>query len=220
MNKDLVIVGSGLFAEVACTYFEEFTNYKVVAFASHEVYINRGEIYGLPWIAIEYLAQKFSPDHVDIFVAIGYGQMNKIRQRVYFEIKQQGYKFATFVHPDVKIWDSTTIGENVFIFEDNTIQPFTQIGSNTIFWSGNHFGHHSKIGSHCFISSHVVISGSCTIGNNVFVGVNSTLHDSLVIGDECLIGAGAIISKNTVPKSVYVMQPTKVFPKTSEQLKF
>ena len=220
MKRNLILIGSGLFAEVACAYFEEFTDYQVSAFACHESYINGGEIYGRPWLAIENLEREFSPADADVFVAIGYGQMNKIRQRVYSELKEKGYVCATFVHPDVKIWDSTTLGDNVFIFEDNTIQPFTQIGSNTVFWSGNHVGHHSRIGSHCFISSHVVISGSCTIGNNVFIGVNSTLHDSLVIGDECLIGAGATISKDTAAKSVYVTQQTRVFPKTSDRLRF
>ncbi|QNI52872.1 bacterial transferase hexapeptide family protein [Synechococcus sp. BIOS-E4-1] len=220
MKKNLVMIGSGLFAEVACAYFEEFTGYKVVAFSSHKNYITSGEIYGRPWLAIEDLTREFSTEDADVFVAIGYGQMNKIRQRVYFEMKDKGYACASFVYPGVKIWDSTTFGENVFIFEDNTIQPFTQIGSNTIFWSGNHIGHHSRIGNHCFISSHVVISGSCAVGDNVFIGVNSTLHDSIVIGDECLIGAGATISKNTSPKSVYVAQQTKVFPKTSDQLRF
>jgi acyl-[acyl carrier protein]--UDP-N-acetylglucosamine O-acyltransferase len=66
------------------------------------------------------------------------------------------------------------IGENCFIFEDNTIQPFVRIEDNVILWSGNHIGHHSTIKSHNFISSHVVVSGQCTIEPNCFIGVNST----------------------------------------------
>ena len=220
MVKKLVIVGTGRFAEVACVYFEEFADYKVVAFACHEQYKAGDEIYGRPLFAIENLARDYSPADADVFVAIGYGQMNKMRQRVYEEMMERGYNCATFVHPDVKIWDSTTVGDNVFIFEDNTIQPFTKIGSDSVLWSGNHIGHHSIIGEHCFISSHVVVSGSCTVGSNVFIGVNSTLHDSLTIGDECLIGAGAIISKNTTSRGVYITQPTKVFPKASDKIGF
>ncbi len=219
MKKNLIVIGTGLFAEVSCSYFEEFTDYKVVAFACHKSYKTAEEIYGRNLLVIEELEQHYNPDAVEVFVAIGYGQMNKIRQRVYDEIKAMNYRFTTFIHPGVKIWDSSNIGENVFIFEDNTIQPFTSIGSNTILWSGNHVGHHSIIGKHSFISSHVVISGSCIVGDNVFIGVNSSLHDSIAIGDETLIGAGSVISKNTEPKSVYVPQSTKVFPKTSDQIK-
>jgi len=220
MQKKLVIVGTGLFAEVACSYFEELADFEVVAFACHESYKTADEVNGRRLLAIENLAQYYGSEDIEVFVAIGYGEMNKMRQRVYEEIKERGYRCATFVHPDVRIWNSSTIGDNVFIFEDNTIQPFTAIGNNVVLWSGNHVGHHSTVGDHCFISSHVVISGSCKVGNNVFIGVNASLHDSITIGDECLIGAGAVISKSTEPKSVYVPQPTKVFPKTSDQIGF
>lgn len=220
MKKKLVIVGTGLFAEVACTYFEQLANYEVVAFACHDAYKTADRIYGHNLLTLETLGEHYAPVDVEVFVAIGYSQMNKMRQRVYEEMKRRGFRLASFIHPNVRVWGSSIIGDNVFIFEDNTIQPFTSIGHDTVLWSGNHVGHHSVIGHHCFISSHVVISGSCKIGNNVFIGVNSTLHDNLTIGDECLIGAGAVISKNTEPKSVYVPQATKVFPKTSDEVGF
>jgi len=220
MPKKLVIVGTGLFPEVARCYFEELAGYDILAYACHKEYKNSDNIYGLPLHTIENLCNIHPPNEVEVFVAIGYKHMNKMRQKVYEEVKELGYKCATFVHPDVKIWNSTNLGDNVFIFEDNTIQPFTMIGNNTILWSGNHIGHHSTIGDHCFISSHVVISGSCKIGDNVFIGVNATLHDSLAIGDECLIGAGAVISRNTKPKEVYVPSVTKPIPKNSEEIGF
>lgn len=220
MTKDLVIVGTGLFAEVAKSYLEEYTERRVAAFSCNAAYKECDEIYGVPLIALEDLAKNYPPEKTDTFVAVGFAKMNKTRQKVYEDVKGRGYNCITFVHPDVKIWDSTTLGENVFIFEDNTVQPFTKIGSNTILWSGNHVGHHSQIGDHSFISSHVVISGSCKVGNNVFIGVNATLRDSISIADETLIGAGAIIMRNTKPKEVYSPQATKPFPKNSEEIGF
>jgi sugar O-acyltransferase (sialic acid O-acetyltransferase NeuD family) len=220
MKKQLVIVGTGLFAEVAHVYFEELGGYEVVAFACHDCYKSSDTLHGLPLLPIESLARFHAPSTVELFVAIGYGQMNRMRQHVYEEMKASGYRFATFIHPNVRIWNSTTIGENVFIFENNTIQPFTCVGNNSILWSGNHFGHHGVIGNHCFISSHVVISGYCTIENNVFIGVNATLGDGITVAKETLIGAGAVIMKNTKPKEVYPSQRTKPFPKNSEQIGF
>lgn len=55
------------------------------------------------------------------------------------------------------------IGENVFLLEDNTIQPFVSIGNNVTLWSGNHIGHHSTIHDHCFLASHIVVSGGVVI---------------------------------------------------------
>lgn len=220
MNRDLIIVGTGMFAEVACSYFEELDGRKVVAFACHENFKVSDEIHGRPLVALEDLAQHANSSEVDVFVAIGYGRMNTVRQRVYEEMKRGGFNCATFIHPKVRLWGSSNVGDNVFIFEDNTIQPFTTIGDNTILWSGNHIGHHSVIGRHCFISSHVVISGSCKVGDNVFIGVNATIHDGISVGDYSLIGAGAIISRTTEAGSVYVPVATKVFPKTSEEVGF
>ena len=220
MSGNLIIVGTGLFAELAREYFNELSDYEVVAFSCHEEYKEAESIYGLPLISVEDLIRKYTPQDITLFVAIGYGKMNKMRQGVYEELKAQGYSFASFVFPGVKIWDSTFLGENVFVFEDNTIQPCTTIGDNTVLWSGNHIGHHSSIGNHCFISSHVVISGACKIGNNVFIGVNATLHDSLTIGDEVLIGAAAIVSKDVIDKQVLVPKSTPVFPKNSEEIGF
>jgi len=220
MKKNLLIIGTGLFAEVAASYFEDSTDYRVIGFACHARYKHSNTIYGRPLTAIEELSDDQSPANTAIFIAIGYAKMNKIRQAVYEEMKAKGYHCASFVYPNVKIWNSTTVGENVFIFEDNTIQPFTHIGNNTMLWSGNHIGHHSRIGDHCFIASHAVISGSCAIGNNVFIGVNATLRDSIYIADETLIGAGALIMKDTAHKAVYAPQPTKLFAKNSEELRF
>lgn len=212
------MVGTGPFAQLARDYFEEYTDYRVVSFACHAAFRVGEEIYGLPLHALESLP--YGPAEADTFIAIGYRKMNKLRQSVYEEMKSRGFQCPTLVHPSVKLWPSTRLGDNVFIFEDNTIQPYTTIGKNTILWSGNHLGHHSTVGDHCFLASHVVVSGLCTIGDNVFMGVNSTLRDGLTIGAECLIGAGALLTKDARPKTVYVTRGTPVFPKDSEQLGF
>tara|TARA_B100000212_G_scaffold185982_1_gene140330 strand:+ start:1901 stop:2569 length:669 start_codon:yes stop_codon:yes gene_type:complete len=220
MKKKLIIVGTGRFPEAARCYFDELSDYEVKAFSCHQKYKNSDSIYGLPLVSIENLSETFSKNDYEIFVAVGYHKMNRTREAIYKEIKSLGYKLASFCHPDVHIWDNIKIGENTFIFEDNTIQPFVEIDDNTILWSGNHIGHHSKIGKNCFISSHVVISGSCRIGNNVFMGVNSTLHDSIEVGKYVLIGAGAIVSKNIDDKVVLSPKRTEVFHKDSDEIGF
>ena len=219
-KQKLIIVGTGPQAQIARDYFFEHSNYDVLGFACHSKFKESDHIYGMPLIAIEDLPDKHSPDDMEAFVAIGYKNMNKMRQSVYEEIKSLGFGLASFIHPKATVSATAEFGDNVFVFEENTIQPYVKIGNNTVLWSGNHIGHHSSIGNHCFISSHVVVSGSCKIGNNVFVGVNATFHDSLEIADECLIGAGTLITKSTKAKEVSLASRTKPFPKDSEALGF
>src|SRR2546423_10208 len=78
-------------------------------------------------------------------------------------IKQQGYRFISYVSSHSTSFPGTSIGDNCFILEDNTIQPFVTIGNNVVMWSGNHIGHHSTIGDHVFIASHVVLSGRAIV---------------------------------------------------------
>jgi sugar O-acyltransferase (sialic acid O-acetyltransferase NeuD family) len=133
-------------------------------------------------------------------------------------MKAAGYRLVSYVSSRCSYLSQTPPGDNCFILEDNTIQPFVTIGNDVTLWSGNHVGHDSRIGDHCFVSSHVVISGHVTVGAYTFIGVNATLRNSIAIGDETLIGAGAIVMKDTRPKSVYVPDRTKVFSKTSDAI--
>ena len=70
--------------------------------------------------------------------------LNRIREKIYNEGKKKGYDFYSYVSPKATVL-TNKIGENCFILEDNTIQPFVEIGNNCVLWSGNHIGHHSKI---------------------------------------------------------------------------
>ena len=220
MRNNLIIVGTGLLAEVARVYFEKYTNYTIGGFACHAQFKQTEVMFGLPLYEIEGLSQSCPPNSFDVFVAIGYRKMNQLRQSAYEEVKALGYTCATFVHPNVHIWPSTRIGDNVLLLEDNTIQPFTTIGNDTILWSGNHIGHHSAVGNHCFISSHVVVAGNCVVGNNVFVGVNATLRDGVKVLDETLIGAGALIMKDTTFRGVYIPEGTEARRMLSNKLRF
>jgi sugar O-acyltransferase (sialic acid O-acetyltransferase NeuD family) len=219
-KQKLIIVGAGPQGQIAKDFFLKHSSHNLVGFASHKDHCTESIVHGYPHYPLEELSNTHPPSEFKLFVAIGYRKMNKIRQSVYEELKRLGYEFASFIHPSASVSESAIIGENVFIFEDNTIQPYVKIGNNTVLWSGNHIGHHSSIGDHCFISSHVVISGFCKIFSNVFIGVNATLHDSITIAEKCLIGAGSLMTKSTNPKEVYLEKKTQLFPKSSEQIKF
>ncbi len=215
----LVIFGTSNFAEVAHFYFTHDSEHEVVAFTVNKSHLTETEFHGLPVVAFEEMEKRFPPSSFAMFVAVGYSGVNKMRARVYSEAKGKGYSLVTYISSKCTYW-GTPIGDNCFIFEDNTIQPFVCIGNDVIIWSGNHIGHHSTIGDHCFISSHVVISGYDKVGAYSFLGVNATLRDAISIGESCVIGAGALIMRSTKDNEVYVAERTKPFPRSSDQIQF
>lgn len=218
-GKKLIIFGTGNFGEVAHFYFTKDSEYEVVAFSSTKDDIKEDTFKGLSVVPFEEIEKDYPPEHYDMFIAVGYIKVNKTRKHFYELAKVKGYKLVTYISSKLTHWGDTIIGDNCFIFEDNTIQPFVKIGNNVTLWSGNHIGHHVKIGSHCFISSHVVLSGNVEIGECCFVGVNATFRDNIKIAPECIIGAGALILRNTKEKEVYAARNTDLFPKTSDRVK-
>ena len=216
----LVVFGAGDIARLAHFYFTRDSDHEVVAFAVDAAYHSAEQFEGLPLVAFEDVPRLFPPASVQMFVAISYAKMNRLRAEKYSQARALGYQLVSYVSSRCSYLSQYPPGDNCFILEDNTVQPFVRIGSNVTLWSGNHIGHDSSIGDHCFISSHVVVSGHVSIGPSCFIGVNATLRNSIAIGERTLIGAGALIMKNTAPGSVYLGTRAERLAKTSDQLDF
>lgn len=216
----LVIFGAGSFAEVAHAYFSRDGVHRVVAFTVHEARRTVDTLAGLPVIPFESLGGQFGPHDARMFVAVGYSRVNRIRAAVYAEAKAAGYTLASYISPKCSMFDGVTTGDNCFIFEDNTIQPFVRIGSNVTMWSGNHIGHHATIEDHAFISSHVVVSGHVRVGPRCFIGVNATMRDNITLGEGTVVGAGALIMKSTKPGEVYIAERTRPDRRHSDDIGF
>ena len=216
--KKIIIFGTGDVAQIANYYFNIDSNYVVEGFTVDENFMD-GETYeNKPLVSFEKVVEIYPPNEYKMFIALSYSKMNKIREKKYYEAKNKGYELVSYVSTKCSYMSQFKHGDNCFIFEDNTIQPFVKIGNNVTLWSGNHIGHHSEIEDHNFISSHVVISGHCIIEKNCFLGVNSTLGHKVKIAKETRIGAGAIIMKNTNTKEVYLPARSALFSKLSDKI--
>jgi sugar O-acyltransferase (sialic acid O-acetyltransferase NeuD family) len=217
--KELLIFGTADISQLAYYYFSNDSNYKIGAFTVDAKYIKGNEFCGLPVVPFEEVVRHYPPEKYELFVALSYSRLNQIRKEKYFAAKSLGYRFASYISSHATILNNFNIGENCFILEDNTIQPFVTIGNNITLWSGNHIGHHSIIHDHCFLSSHIVVSGGVEIGEACFIGVNATLRDHIKIGEKCVIGAGTLILADADPEGVYIGNGTVRANVSSTRLK-
>lgn len=209
MSKRLVIFGAGDIAQLAHFYFSTDSDYEVVGFTVDSAYLSEDTFCSLPVVAFEEVAARFDPAEHELFVALSYTKLNQLRRDKYLAGKALGYAMASYVSSRASVLNNGAIGENCFILEDNTLQPFCQIANNVTLWSGNHIGHHSSIADHCFLASHIVVSGGVTIGESCFIGVNATLRDHITIGPRCVIGAGALILEDAAEEGVYIGAATE-----------
>ena len=214
----VVIFGAGDIARLAHHYFTHDSPHEVAGFVVDRAFRSGDEFLGLPFIDAEDVTQRFPPGEYAMFVAISYAKMNGVRAEKYEAMKAAGYQLLSYVSSRCSYLSARPPGDNCFILEDNTIQPFVTIGNNVTLWSGNHIGHDSTIEDHCFITSHVVVSGHVRVGTRSFIGVNATLRNSITIAPQTLIGAGAIIMKDTTEKGVYMPERAKLFSKSSDEI--
>ena len=207
--RKLVIFGTGDIAQLAHYYFATDSDYEPCAFTVDRDFLDEEVVAGLPVVAFDAVAELYPPEEHDLFVALSYSKLNGVRKERFEAAGAMGFSRASYVSSRASMLNGGAVGENCFVLEDNTVQPFVRIGDNVTLWSGNHIGHHSVIGDHSFVSSHVVVSGGVAIGERCFLGVNATIRDHVKIGDRCVIGAGALILADAEAEGVYLGQATE-----------
>lgn len=215
--KKLVIIGNKEFAEIACEYFSYDSDYEVVGFAVEKPYIANEFLKGKPVVDFARMPELFPPEEYYVFTAITYQKLNRLRKRLYLQCKDWGYRFATYISSRAFVWtNNVDIGENTFIFEDNTVQYHAHIGNSVILWSGNHIGHSAQIQDNCFISSHVVVSGYSIVGENSFLGVNATMGNNICLPMDSILAAGSVMTHSFEEEGkIYAGNPARKVRKTS-----
>ena len=218
MSK-VVIFGIQDFASLAHYYLKEDSPHEVIAFTVTKEYMPPEAIFeGLPIVPFEEIEETYPPTDFALFVPMSHRKMNKMREVIYLQADKKGYTQISYVSSKATVFSNVKIGQNCFILEDNTIQPFVSIGNNVVLWSGNHIGHHSIIKDHVLFTSHVVLSGHCVVEPYCFFGVNATLRDGLHFAEGTLVAMGACVTKDTEPWGVYAGVPAKKGEKLSKDL--
>jgi len=215
----VVVFGVGQWAELAHFYLEHDSPHEVVGFTLDSEYRTQTEFKGLPVVSFAEVRNHYPPHEFKMFIPISFKRMNHARAEKYHAAWEMGYSLISYVSSKATTFPGFECGDNCFILEDNTIQPFVRIGSNVVMWSGNHIGHHTTIGDHVMITSHVVISGCCTIEEYCFFGVNSTVRDETIVRRETLVGMGTTILNDTREFEVYKAKGTEPAAFRSDEIR-
>ena len=201
--QKILIYGNGKVAKILFQFLKK--NFHVEAFTVDEKLIKQKYIEGLPLVGFE------------MIIAVGYSQMNCIREQKYKEAKFKGYSFINYIHPSVEIHENVKIGKNNIILDHVAIQPYASIGNSNFLWSNSVIGHGSAIRDYNWIASGAVISGDAIVKSRCFFGVNASIGHNVTIENENFIGANTLITKNTGKKNVFISQEGQKFRAESKQ---
>jgi acyltransferase len=220
--KKVIIFGIGENAQLLKYYLENDENYRddyrVIAFTLDKDYIKEKNFMGVSLIPFEEIEKYYTPKDFYCFIAVGYKNMNELRERKLFQIKEKGFKTMNYISSKACIYNDLVIGENNFIMDNQVIQPFVKIGNNNVFYGGGVISHHSIIGNNCFFGAGVVIAGGTTIKDNCFIGVNSIVSGKVTIEYKTFISAGGRMSKNTKQNGVYISDVSKRYKINSVEI--
>ena len=215
----VIIFGLKDNAQLAHYYLLHDSEHEVVAFSVTAEFKPKVHTFNkLPIVQFENIEKKYPPSEFKFFAPMTYRKMNSVRSSIYEQIKKKGYSLISYINSTTTIAQNSDVGENCFILENNTIQPFVKIKNNVVIWVGNYIGHHCVVKNHTFLASHVVLSGNCTVEPYCFFGVNSTVRDNLSIAKGTLVGMSACLTENTEPWGTYLGIPAKRIQTNSLEL--
>jgi sugar O-acyltransferase (sialic acid O-acetyltransferase NeuD family) len=216
-----VIYGNGAIAKLLFSYARRSMD--IVGFTVDDACISHEakSYLGLPLVPFSCVETHFPPISHNMFIAVGFIEMNELRARKTLEAKRKSYGLASYVHGSVCLHDGVVIEENCAVLDHVSIHPGSRIGQGSFISSNVNIGHDCIVGEYNWINSGVAIAGGCRIGAGCFFGVNASAAQSLNIGARTFIAANTLVNKDTQDEQVYLSDPGQLFRlKSKPFLKF
>lgn len=203
-SKKTIIVGNSSFAELIYGYALEDGESDIVGFTVEGDYINNKHLLGLDVMPYDCIEQYYSPEEVQLLLAVGYNRMNQTKKKLYDLYSKKGYRFTNYIHKSSIIASNLELGTGNIIMEGVVLGRNCHLGDGNLIWSGSIVSHDNILGSFNNIGPGTVFAGKCVIGDRNFFGVNSSVINGLSIGNGNLIGAGACVTSDLKNELVYL----------------
>ena len=175
--------------------------YTVVAFVDDDE--SKREFCGLPVMRFKQLIEQKIP------CALGIGN-NKIRNKIYKNLKENKVKVITAIDPSVAIGSDVKIGEGTIVMPNVVINHSAIIGVGCIINSAAVVEHDCVIGDFAHISPNAALAGGVKVRSFSQVGIGSCVRQNIEIGKNTIVGAGSVVVKNIEDGVVAVGNPVRI----------
>ena len=214
--EDLYIIGTNGFAAEVTEYILDNDKYRIKGyFDIVEEYYKKSK-FQAPFLASENDFTFVSNDNVVIAISD-----NKIRNRIYLNLKKKKVSFPNIFHKSALISKSCQLDEGSIICPFVTITANTKIGKNFQANIYSYVAHDCIIGDNVTFAPSAKCNGNVVIENNVFIGSgaiikNGSIDKPLTIGQNSTISAGTYVNKNVPPNYIAYGNPCKFIKKNEK----
>lgn len=212
----IILAGNAITADILYSYLVDDSRYEVLGLTVDDEFLSLGGIDGINAVGLSQVTDFFPPDQCRVIMAVGYNDLNRVRESLFFRLKVMGYAIETYVHPDARVYTVHPLGEGSIVLPSAVIEPHARVGANTMIWCNATLAHHCYVAENCWVAAGTVISGQATVLRNSFIGVNATVVNDIVVGEYNIVGAGALITKDTKSHTVHLTRSAEPFRYSSE----
>jgi sugar O-acyltransferase (sialic acid O-acetyltransferase NeuD family) len=206
-----VIYGNGAIARLVYSYSRHRLCIAAFTVDDHCIAPGMERMMGLPLVPFSRIEREFPPTSHDMLMAVGFLDMNVLREQKTAQARAKSYRLASYVHESVMRHDDVVIAENCVILDHVSIHPGCRIGAGTFISSNVNIGHDCDVGEYNWINSGTAIAGGCSIGPGCFFGVNSSAAHRIRIGARNFIAANTLIARHTGDDQVYLSESAQLF---------
>ena len=200
--RRIVIFGTGDMGALCRLLLQEDAGREVAAFTVDRRYLTSREFDGLEVVAFDEISSAYPPPEFEMLVALGPGERNRVRARVFAAAGRMGYDFASYIHSTVKPHRSTAIGRNCLVFEHVALQPWSRLGDDVVVRPLCYVGHHAVLEAHSFVAPNASLLGRSAVGERAFIGAGAVIGPRVEVGADCVIGANACVMSSLPPRCV------------------
>ncbi len=191
MKEKIVLIGFGGHAKSVIDSIEASGEYNIAGYTDIK---NRINYKGYNFIGTDRDLHNIYLDGVhNACITVGYMGSSGLRDKLYYMVKETGFKLPVIKDPSAIISNSAKIGEGTFIGKGCIVNAESMIGRMCIINTGSIIEHGNIIGDFTHIAVKTVLCGDINIGNHCFIGANSTVIQGVVIGENAVIGAGSVV---------------------------
>jgi sugar O-acyltransferase (sialic acid O-acetyltransferase NeuD family) len=206
--RPLIIVGASGFGREVYFQVRDINKagptWDVLGFVDDQ--LEEKTVEGIPVLGPVHILSTMTPKP---FVAIAVADPT-IRKHLVERITSYGIKFATLIHPSVRMSEFVQIGEGTIIGQNNLFTTNIKIGKHCIINVNCTVGHDTTINDYTSIMSHTAIAGDVTIGPGCYFGLHCTVINKVKIGSWSTFGAGTVIVKDMPDYVTAVGVPARI----------